>query len=220
MDKYMAQKPAFVTTGHAACPSPSPTARSSRPSIQPRRRRGSSGRQADRAGVSQADDTPVFLVVGAIFNDAPHPNAEALFTWYPAKEQQSRSGTFSPRSDVPPPPGLQPLSSYKIDSGFRRLVSDESRAAELRKRFGVISTSADEDSCAERTTTQRTRCSPLPLWQGHRIWLSSRPSKPGYAGLAPSRNPVTTGLSTIRTAAGYWVPALATRAKPGSLRPE
>ena len=85
---------------------------------------------------SQADDTPVFLVGGAVFKDAPHPNAAKLYlTWYLAKEQQSRSGTFSPRSDVPPPPGLQPLSSYKIDSGFRKLVSDESRAAELRKRF-------------------------------------------------------------------------------------
>ena len=60
---------------------------------------------------------------------APHPNAAKLYlTWYLAKEQQSRSGTFSPRSDVAPPPGLEPLSSYNIDRGYRALVSDEALA--------------------------------------------------------------------------------------------
>jgi hypothetical protein len=53
-----------------------------------------------------------------------------------AKEQQSRSGTFSPRADVPPPDGLKPLSAYKIDSGYRKLVTDEARLTELRKRLG------------------------------------------------------------------------------------
>ena len=137
MDKYMAQKPAFVTTGHAAVSnaiadgeklatfdstSTTPWLKQAGKPIEP--------------VFSQADDTPVFLVGAAIFKDAPHPNAAKLYlTWYLAKAQQSRSGTFSPRSDVPPPPGLQPLSSYKIDSGYRKLVSDESRAAELRTRF-------------------------------------------------------------------------------------
>jgi len=74
---------------------------------------------------SQADPTPVFLVGAAIFKDAPHPNAAKLYlTWYLAKEQQSRTGTFSSRADVPPPAGLAPLSSYNIDSSFRALVSD------------------------------------------------------------------------------------------------
>jgi len=31
---------------------------------------------------------------------------------------------------------LPPLSSYRIDSGYRKLVTDEVRLAELRKRFG------------------------------------------------------------------------------------
>jgi ABC-type Fe3+ transport system substrate-binding protein len=79
----------------------------------------------------------VFLVGAAIFKDAPHPNAAKLYlTWYLAKEQQSRNGTFSPRADVPPPTGLAPLSSYNIDNRFRTLVSDEPRLTELRKRLG------------------------------------------------------------------------------------
>jgi ABC-type Fe3+ transport system substrate-binding protein len=78
----------------------------------------------------------VFLVGAAIFKDAPHPHAAKLYlTWYLAKEQQSRNGTFSPRADVPPP-GLAPLSSYNIDNRFRALVSDEPRLMELRKRLG------------------------------------------------------------------------------------
>src|SRR3979490_1106127 len=68
---------------------------------------------------SQLDATPVFLVGAAIFKDAPHPNAAKLYlNWYMAKEQQSRSGTFSPRADVAPPPGLQPLSAYRIHTGY------------------------------------------------------------------------------------------------------
>ncbi len=85
---------------------------------------------------SQADPTPVFLVGAAIFKHAPHPNAAKLYlTWYLAKEQQSRSGTFSPRSDVAPPPGLESLSSYNIDSGYRALVLDEARLTQLRARL-------------------------------------------------------------------------------------
>lgn len=85
---------------------------------------------------SAEDETPVFTVTGGIFKDAPHPNAAKLFlTWYLAKEQQSRLGTFSPRLDVPPPPGFQPLTSYKIANGFREFVTDEKLIADLRKRF-------------------------------------------------------------------------------------
>jgi ABC-type Fe3+ transport system substrate-binding protein len=85
---------------------------------------------------SQDDPTPVFLVGAAIFKDAPHPNAAKLYlNWLMAKEQQSRTGAYSPRADVPPPPGLAPLSSYKIDNGYRKLVTDEARLMELRKRF-------------------------------------------------------------------------------------
>jgi ABC-type Fe3+ transport system substrate-binding protein len=137
MDKYMAQRPAFVTTGHAAVSNAiaagEKLATFDSTSTTPRLK--AQGKPIEPV-YSAVDPTPVFLVGAAIFKDAPHPNAAKLYlNWYMAKEQQSRSGTFSPRSDVPPPPGLQPLSSYRIDNGYRKLVTDEARLMELRKRF-------------------------------------------------------------------------------------
>ena len=136
MDKYMAQQPQFVTTGHAtvsnAIAAGEKFATFDSTSTTPRLK--AEGKPIEPV-FSQLDDTPVFLVGGAIFKDAPHPNAARLYlTWYLAKEQQSRTGTFSPRADVPPS-GLQPLSSYRIDRGYRALVMDEARLTELRKRF-------------------------------------------------------------------------------------
>ena len=138
MDRYMAQEPAFVTSGHAAVSNAiaegDKVATFDSTSTTPRLK--AQGKPIEPV-FSQADLTPVFLVGAAIFKDAPHPNAAKLYlSWYLAKEQQSRTGTFSPRADVPPPPGMQPLSSYKIDSGYRKLVSDEARLTELRRRFG------------------------------------------------------------------------------------
>jgi ABC-type Fe3+ transport system substrate-binding protein len=137
MDKYLAQQPAFVTTGHQAV-SNAIAAGEKLATFDST----STTWQLKRAGkpiepvFSQADETPIFLVGAAIFKDAPHPNAAKLFlTWYLSKEEQSRSGAFSPRSDVPPPEGLQPLSSYKIDMSYRRLVTDETRYADLKRRF-------------------------------------------------------------------------------------
>jgi len=85
---------------------------------------------------SPEDETPVFTVTGGIFKDAPHPNAAKLFlTWYLAKEQQARIGTFSPRLDVAPPAGFKPLTSYKIANAFREFITDDKLIADLRKRF-------------------------------------------------------------------------------------
>ena len=137
MDKYMAQQPAL---------------RHHRPRRGVERdRRGREARDlrfhldhaaAQGAGkpiepvFSQADATPVFLVGAAIFKDAPHPNAAKLYlTWYLAKEQQSRNGTFSPRADVPPPPAWRRSRPTTSTTGYRKLVSDEARLTELRKRL-------------------------------------------------------------------------------------
>ena len=113
MDKYVAQKPAFVTNGHAsvsnAVAAGAALATFDSTSTTPRLKRD--GKPIE-AVLSQVDAVPVFLVAAAIFKDAPHPNGAKLFLdWYLAKEQQSRTGTFSARSDVPPPEGFQPLSS-------------------------------------------------------------------------------------------------------------
>jgi ABC-type Fe3+ transport system substrate-binding protein len=137
MDKYMAQKPNFTTMGHAYVSSAiavgEKLATFDSTSTTPRLKRD--GKPIE-AVLSAADAIPVFLVAAAIFKDAPHPNGAKLFLdWYLAKEQQSRTGTFSPRADVPPPDGFQPLASYKIDSGYRQMLSDESTLAELKKKF-------------------------------------------------------------------------------------
>ena len=137
MDKYAGQKPAFVTTGHAAVSDAivSGDKLASFNSTSSTWRLMRDGKPI--AGVfSQADATPIFLVGAGIFKAAPHPNAARLYlTWFLAKEQQSRSGAFSARSDVVPPAGFQPLSSYNIDRGYRALVTDVARVAELRKRL-------------------------------------------------------------------------------------
>ncbi len=137
MDKYMAQKTAFVTNGHAsvsnAVAAGAALATFDSTSTTPRLKRD--GKPIE-AVLSKTDAVPVFLVAAAIFKDAPHPNGAKLFLdWYLAKEQQSRTGTFSARADVAPPEGFQPLASYKIDSGYRQMLTDESKLAELRKRF-------------------------------------------------------------------------------------
>src|SRR5262245_20856466 len=85
---------------------------------------------------SPVDETPVFTLTGGIFKDAPHPNAAKLYlTWFLAKEQQSRVGSFSSRLDVPPPQGFQPLTSYKIANNYREFMTDDKLIADLRKRF-------------------------------------------------------------------------------------
>jgi ABC-type Fe3+ transport system substrate-binding protein len=85
---------------------------------------------------SDVDPIPVYYSTAGIFKDAPHPNVAKLYlTWVLAPEQQRRIGTFSSRSDVPPPAGLKPLFSYNVANGYRDFVTDERLLADLRKRF-------------------------------------------------------------------------------------
>jgi ABC-type Fe3+ transport system substrate-binding protein len=136
MTKYMANKPHFVQ-GHLN------VARSVGDGANAATFDGTSTADAVahtgkpiKSAFSQADATPLFTLTAGIFKSAPHPNAAKLFlNWYMAKQQQSRLGVFSPRTDVPPPPGLKPLSSYKVANGYREFVTDAEQLAELRKRF-------------------------------------------------------------------------------------
>jgi len=137
MKKYMAQKPNFIQ-GHLAVlrniangtntvtfDSTSSTTGALKKSGQP----------IDFAFPAR-DAMPTFLITAGIFKDAPHPNTAKLFLdWYMAKEQQSRVGSYSARTDVDPPAGLKPLSAYKIAAGYRQFVSDEERLVALRKKF-------------------------------------------------------------------------------------
>jgi ABC-type Fe3+ transport system substrate-binding protein len=137
MDKYMAQQPRFTRDGHAVVSAAvaAGEALATFDSTSTTPRLAAAGKPI-KLVISHDDPTPLFLVSAAIFKDAPHPNAAKLFVdWYLAPEQQSRNGAFSPRSDVAPPPGFEPLSSYNLDRSFRALHSDAARLAELKAQF-------------------------------------------------------------------------------------
>jgi len=86
--------------------------------------------------LSAEDPTPIFTLTAGIFKDAPHPNAAKLFlTWYMATEQQSRTGVFSARTDVPPPAGFNPLFSYTLANNYLEFVTNAALLAALRQRF-------------------------------------------------------------------------------------
>lgn len=85
---------------------------------------------------SEIDPMPVNPQIEGIFKDAPHPNAAKLYVgWYLQPEQQKRQRTWSSRSDVAPPAGLKPLSSYRLANSFREFVLDQPRIKALRERF-------------------------------------------------------------------------------------
>ena len=82
------------------------------------------------------DAIPIWGQLGAIFKDAPHPNAAKLYLqWYMAKEQQRRIGTWSARMDMPAPFGLKPILDYKVANDLASIVTDRTLLADLRKRF-------------------------------------------------------------------------------------
>ncbi len=86
--------------------------------------------------IPTGDALPIWPLTGAIFKDAPHPNAAKLFlSWLLEPVQQSKLPTWSPRSDVPPPAGYKPILSYKVANDYREFLTNQSRVVELRKRF-------------------------------------------------------------------------------------
>jgi ABC-type Fe3+ transport system substrate-binding protein len=135
MDKYMANKPNFIQ-GHldvarSVAAGDTIATFDASSSVWPFKREG----KLDVVW-SPVDDTPLFTLTGGIFKDAPHPNAAKLYlTWVLAKEQQANIGSFSSRADVAPPPGFQPLMSYKVANNYREFVTDSALIADLRKRM-------------------------------------------------------------------------------------
>jgi ABC-type Fe3+ transport system substrate-binding protein len=86
--------------------------------------------------IPTVDALPIWPFTGAILKDAPHPNAAKLFlSWLLEPEQQSKLPTWSPRSDVPPPAGYQPILSYKVINDYRDFLTDQTQVVALRKRF-------------------------------------------------------------------------------------
>jgi ABC-type Fe3+ transport system substrate-binding protein len=84
----------------------------------------------------QSDPLPIWPLTAAIFKSASHPNAAKLFlSWYLSPEEQSKTGNWSPRSDVPPPYGWKPILSYKVVNDYRAFLTNTKQLEELRKRF-------------------------------------------------------------------------------------
>jgi ABC-type Fe3+ transport system substrate-binding protein len=137
MDKYMAQKPNFIQ-GHLGeqrsigSGQNIATFDSILDVTEGLKRQG----QPVETHIPTVDALPIWPLSGAIFKDAPHPNAAKLFlSWLLEPEQQSKLPTWSPRSDVPPPAGYKPILSYKVANDYRAFLSDETEVAALRKRF-------------------------------------------------------------------------------------
>jgi len=82
------------------------------------------------------DATPIWPLTGAIFRDAPHADAAKLFlSWLLESPQQSATGTWSGRRDVPPPAGYRPILSYQVANDYRDFMTNQAQVVELRKRF-------------------------------------------------------------------------------------
>jgi len=137
MDRYMAQQPKFIQ-GHLGVARSLGSGESlvsfdnTTGSTNAVKREGGKIALAAPAG----DRLPMFFTSEAILKDAPHPNAAKLYvSWFLSKEQQSRIGVYSSRSDVAPPAGLMPLSGYRLADGYLKFVTNEKRLKALRQRF-------------------------------------------------------------------------------------
>ena len=137
MDKYMAQKPTFIQ-GHLGeqrsigSSQNLVTFDSILDITEGLKRQG----QPVESHFPTGDALPIWPLLGAIFKDAPHPNAAKLFlSWLLSPEQQAKLPTWSPRSDVPPPAGYKPILSYKVANDYRDFLTDQNKVEELRKKF-------------------------------------------------------------------------------------
>ena len=137
MDQYMAQEPKFVQ-GHLGVVRSISVGDSTVTfdmMLHHTMTEKAEGKPIDVA-FPQSDPLPIWGQLGAIFKDAPHPNAARLYLqWYMAKEQQSRIGTWSARGDVPPPFGLKPILDYPVANDLAAIATDPIQLADLRKRF-------------------------------------------------------------------------------------
>jgi ABC-type Fe3+ transport system substrate-binding protein len=137
MDRYMADKPNFIQ-GHLGA------ARSiaSGENLVTFDAIASISMDQKNLGLAQAiafpesDPLPIWPFTAGIFKSAPHPNAAELFlSWYLSPEEQSKTGSWSPRSDVPAPYGWKPILSYTVVNTYRAFLTNAKQLEELRKRF-------------------------------------------------------------------------------------
>jgi ABC-type Fe3+ transport system substrate-binding protein len=137
MDKYMANRPNFIQ-GHLSVQRSISSGQNlvtpdSIFSITESEKRA--GKPVD-SHFSTIDPTPIWPLTGAVFKNAPHPNAGKLFlSWLIEKDQQAKVGTWSVRADVPPPAGYKPIFSYPVVNDYRGFLTNAKQIEDLRKRF-------------------------------------------------------------------------------------
>ncbi len=137
MDKYMATKPNFIQ-GHLPQQRSIATGQNwitfdSIFSITGRLKQDGTPVESH---FSTVDPTPIWPLMGAVFKNAPHPNAARLFmSWMLEPAQQARTGSWSARSDVAPPAGFKPILSYSVVNDYLVFLTDQEQVAALRKRF-------------------------------------------------------------------------------------
>jgi ABC-type Fe3+ transport system substrate-binding protein len=84
----------------------------------------------------ESDPLPIWPFTAAIFKSAAHPNAAKLFlTWYLSPQEQTKTGNWSPRSDVPAPYGWKPILAYNVVNSYRAFLTNSKQLEQLRKRF-------------------------------------------------------------------------------------
>ncbi|HEY4919741.1 MAG TPA: extracellular solute-binding protein [Xanthobacteraceae bacterium] len=137
MDRYMAQQPKFIQ-GHLGVVRSVASGESAATfdmMLHHTMEEKAEGKPIEVA-FPTSDPLPIWGQLGAIFKDAPHPNAARLWLqWYMGREAQGRIGTWSARTDVPPPFGLKPVFDYRVANDLADIVTDPVRLADLRKRF-------------------------------------------------------------------------------------
>ena len=137
MDRYMANEPRFIE-GHLGVARSIASGESlvTFDTIASFSMEQKNQGQPQSIAFSQVDPLPIWPFTAAIFKSAPHSNAAKLFlSWYLELEQQTKIGTWSPRSDVPAPYGWNPVMSYKVVNNYREFLANTQQLEELRKRF-------------------------------------------------------------------------------------
>ena len=137
MDKYMANKPNFIQ-GHLGQQRSIASGQNwvTFDSIFNITEAEKKAGKPVEAHFSTVDATPIWPLTGAIFKNAPHPNAAKLFLgWLLEPAQQAATGTWSSRKDVPPPKGFKPIFDYPVANDYRSFLVNEAQLVALRKRF-------------------------------------------------------------------------------------
>jgi len=103
-----------------------------------------SGNKVSVLVIPDSEPVTLFQQTIAIFKDAPNPNAAKLYVnWYMAHDEASivaRGGSWSPRPDVAPPPGMKALKDMKLNDEYVAFITgDAAKIDALRARFKAIS---------------------------------------------------------------------------------